>query len=91
LISRSNARFWLVEAKASKTVQAAMAAPMLSLARVAKDRASRRIVVYRKPRSGAAFTAITHAEQMPSLSNSFQPKLTAAKPPEVSRKSKYQT
>ena len=59
LIPQPNARFWLVEAKASKTVQPAMAVPMLSLARVAKDRASRRIVVYRKPRSGAAFTAIT--------------------------------
>jgi uncharacterized protein len=58
LIPQPNARFWLVEAKASKTVQPAMAAPMLSLARVAKDRTSRRIVVYRKPRTGTAFTAL---------------------------------
>jgi predicted AAA+ superfamily ATPase len=58
LVPQPNARFWLVEAKASKTVQPSMAAPMLSLSRVAKDRASRRIVVYRKSRTGTAFTAL---------------------------------
>src|SRR5580698_3625490 len=58
MVPKANARFWLVEVKASKTVQPSMAAPMLSLARVTKDRATRRIVVYRKPRTGAASTAI---------------------------------
>jgi uncharacterized protein len=57
-IPQPNARFWLVEAKASKTVHPSMAAPIESLARVAKDRTSHRIVVYRKSRTGAAFTAI---------------------------------
>ena len=58
LIPQPNARFWLVEAKASKTVQPSMAGPMLSLARIAKDRATRRIVVYRKSRLGTAFSAL---------------------------------
>ncbi len=63
LVPQSNARFWLVEAKASKTVQPSMAAPMLSLARLTKDRATRRIVVYRKPRTGTASTAIARGAE----------------------------
>ena len=59
VVPQPNARFWLVEAKASKTVQPSMAAPMLSLARAAGDRATRRIVVYRKSRTGPSFTALT--------------------------------
>jgi predicted AAA+ superfamily ATPase len=58
VVPRPNARFWLVEAKASKTVQPSMAAPMLSLARATGDRATRRIVVHRKPRTGPGFTAL---------------------------------
>src|SRR5580658_10113521 len=67
LIPQPNARFWLVEAKASKTVQPSMAAPMLSLARVAKYRTSRRIVVYRKPRTGTAFTALARGAEALTL------------------------
>jgi uncharacterized protein len=67
LIPQPNARFWLVEAKASKTVQPSMATPMLSLSRVAKDRATRRIVVYRKSRTGAAFTALTRGAEALTL------------------------
>jgi predicted AAA+ superfamily ATPase len=58
LVPQPNARFWLVEAKASKTVQPSMAAPMLSLAGATGKRASRRIVVHRKSRTGPAFTAL---------------------------------
>jgi predicted AAA+ superfamily ATPase len=58
IVPQPNARFWLVEAKASKTVRPSMAAPMISLAHVAGDRATRRIVVYRKSRTGPAFTAL---------------------------------
>jgi hypothetical protein len=58
LVPQPNARFWLVEAKASKTVQPSMAAPMLSLASVVGKRAARRIVVHRKSRTGPAFTAL---------------------------------
>jgi len=59
LAPQPNARFWLVEAKASKTVHPSMAAPMLALTRAAGDRVTRRLVVYRKPRIGPAFTALT--------------------------------
>ena len=59
VVPQPNARFWLVEATASKTVHPSMAAPMLSLAGATGDRATRRIVVYRKPRTGPAFTALT--------------------------------
>ncbi|MDR3774452.1 MAG: ATP-binding protein [Terracidiphilus sp.] len=67
VVPRPNARFWLVEAKASKTVQPSMAAPMLSLSRVTKDRATRRIVVYRKPRTGTASTAIARGAEALTL------------------------
>lgn len=67
LVPQPNARFWLVEAKASKTVQPGMAAPMLSLSHVANNRATRRIVVYRKSRTGAAFTALTRGAEALTL------------------------
>jgi predicted AAA+ superfamily ATPase len=67
VVPRSNARFWLVEAKASKTVQPSMAAPMLSLARATGDRATRRIVVYRKSRTGTAFTALAKGAEALTL------------------------
>jgi hypothetical protein len=67
LIPRSNASFWLVEAKASKTVHPSMAAPMLSLSHSAQDRATRRIVVYRKPRTGGAFTAVARGAEALTL------------------------
>jgi hypothetical protein len=59
VVPRPNARFWLVEAKASKTVHPSMAAPMLALTRAAGDRVTRRLVVYRKSRTGPAFMALT--------------------------------
>ena len=58
LVPQPNARFWLVEAKASKTVQSSMAEPMQQLARVARDRITRRLVVHRRSRTGPAFTAL---------------------------------
>jgi hypothetical protein len=67
LVPQPNARFWLVEAKASKTVQPSMAAPMLSLARAASNRATRRIVVYRKPRTGSASKAIARGAEALTL------------------------
>jgi len=63
LVPQPNARFWLVEAKASKTVQPSMAGPMLSLAGAAGKRASRRIVVHRKSRTGPAFTALARGAE----------------------------
>ena len=57
-VPQPNARFWMVEARASKTVQPSMAGPMLALAGAAGDRATRRIVVYRRPRTGHTFTGL---------------------------------
>ena len=59
LVPQSNARFWLVEVKASKTVQPSMAGPMLALTGSTGGRATRRIVVHRKPRSGPSFRALS--------------------------------
>ena len=63
LVPQPNARFWLVEAKASKTVQPSMAAPMLSLASATGKRATRRIVVHRKSRTGPAFTVLARGAE----------------------------
>jgi hypothetical protein len=67
VVPQPNARFWLVEAKASKTVEPSMAAPMLSLARASGDRATRRIVVYRKSRTGPAYTALAKGAEALTL------------------------
>jgi predicted AAA+ superfamily ATPase len=67
LVPQPNARFWLVEAKASKTVQPSMAAPMLSLTKSAGDRATRGIVVYRKSRTQPAFTAVAKGAEALTL------------------------
>ncbi len=67
LVPQPNARIWLVEAKASKTVQPSMAAPMLSLSRIVEDRATRRIVVYRKSRTGPAYTALARGAEALTL------------------------
>ncbi len=55
LVPQPNARFWMVEAKASKTVQPSMAGPMAALSRVVGARVARRIVVYRRSRLGADY------------------------------------
>lgn len=67
VVPRPNARFWLVEAKASKTVRPSMATPMLSLAGAAGDRATRRIVVYRRPGTGAASKALARGAEALTL------------------------
>lgn len=50
LIPQSNARFWAVEVKASKTVQSSMAGPLTKFSRAAGGSVVRRIVVHRKAR-----------------------------------------
>ena len=67
VVPQPNARFWLVEAKASKTVQPSMAAPMLSLASATGNRATRRIVVHRKSRTAPAFTALAKGSEALTL------------------------
>lgn len=64
LVPQANARFWSIEAKASKTVQPSMAAPMLALGRSVGNRSARRIVVYRKPlKGGGNFTGLAQGAQ----------------------------
>jgi predicted AAA+ superfamily ATPase len=48
LVPRPNAGLWLVEAKATRTVRPATAAPLLSLGRALGERAKRLIVAHRK-------------------------------------------
>jgi len=58
LVPRPNSNLWLVEAKAGKTVQPSMAAPVLSLRRALTKRSGRLIVVHRKSRSQLPTAAI---------------------------------
>lgn len=63
---RSNARFWLVEAKASRTVQSATANSLLALKKAAEGRVSRSLIVHRKARSGPNMTTVAPGvEAMP--------------------------
>lgn len=58
LIPRPNAKLWLVETKAAKTVRPSMASSLTSLQRASQKRSERLIVVYRKSRSQLPTTAI---------------------------------
>ena len=58
LIPRPNAKLWLVETKAAKTVRPSMASSLTSLQRASQHRSGRLIVVYRKSRSQLPTTAI---------------------------------
>lgn len=58
LLPGSNASLWLIEAKASKTVRPAMAAPLLALRRSVAAPPTRLLVVHRESRSPLATAAI---------------------------------
>jgi len=58
LVPRSNSGLWLVEAKAGKTIQPGMAAPLLSLQRSLGKKASRIVIVHRRPHSSLATSAV---------------------------------
>jgi predicted AAA+ superfamily ATPase len=58
LVPQPNAKFWMVEAKAGRTVQSTMANPMLALKKAAGDRVSRALVVHRKARTGLNMTTV---------------------------------
>ena len=58
MLPRPHAELWLIEAKASKTVRPAMAAPLLSLRRSLSKRTARLMVVHRKPHSSVSSAAI---------------------------------
>jgi hypothetical protein len=58
LLPRPGAGLWLLEAKAGKTVQTRMAAPLLSLQRPLGKHLRRMLIVHRKPRAPFSTTAI---------------------------------
>ena len=58
LIPRPNAGLWPVEAKASKTVRPAMAAPLLSFQKALGKRAKRLILVHRRSDATVSTTAV---------------------------------
>jgi len=58
LVPGPNLGLWLIEAKAGKTVQPAMAAPLQSLQRALGKKARRLIVVHRKARASMITSAI---------------------------------
>ena len=58
LVPRPNAGLWPVEAKASKTVRSAMAAPLLSLKRALGARAKRLILVHQKSKASVSTAAL---------------------------------
>jgi len=63
LIPRPNAGLWLIECKAGKTVQPAMAAPLLSLRRTLEKRSTRLTIVHGKSRSTLATEAVASGVQ----------------------------
>jgi predicted AAA+ superfamily ATPase len=69
LVPQPNAKFWLVEAKAGRTVQSTMANPLLALKKAANsqtDRVSRALIVHRKARSQPNITTVAPGvEAMP--------------------------
>jgi predicted AAA+ superfamily ATPase len=66
LIPKPNAKFWLVEAKASRTIQPTMASPLLALKKAANDRVSRSLIVHRKARTQPPMTTVApNVEAMP--------------------------
>jgi len=58
LVPGPNLGLWLIEAKAGRTVQPRMAAPLQSLQRSLGKKASRLIVVHRRPRASLITSAI---------------------------------
>ncbi|HWZ43708.1 MAG TPA: ATP-binding protein [Candidatus Saccharimonadales bacterium] len=58
LLPAANAGLWLIEAKSSRTVRPAMAAPLISLSSALSKRPSRMVVVHRKSNSPVTMTAL---------------------------------
>jgi uncharacterized protein len=58
LVPRPNAKLWLVESKAAKTVRPSMASPLTSLQRALQKRSGRLIVVHRRSRSQVPTAAL---------------------------------
>lgn len=58
LVPQSNAKFLIVEAKASRTVQSSMAKPLESLKKSAGDRVTKSLIVHRSSRNQPAMTTV---------------------------------
>ena len=58
MVPQPNAKFWLVEAKAGRTVQSTMASPLQALKKAATDRVSRSLIVHRKARTEPKMTTV---------------------------------
>jgi predicted AAA+ superfamily ATPase len=58
LVPQPNAKFWIVEAKASRTIQSTMAAPLQALKKAAPGRVARSLIVHRKARNQPAMTTV---------------------------------
>jgi hypothetical protein len=58
LVPQPNAKFWIVEAKASRTVQSSMAKPLESLKKAAGDRVTRSLIVHRSSRNQPVMTTV---------------------------------
>ena len=66
IVPQPNAKFWIVEAKASRTIQSVMANPLLALKKAATDRVSRSLIVHRKARTQPPMTTVAPGvEAMP--------------------------
>ncbi len=78
LIPKPNAKFWLVEAKAGRTVQTTMAKPMLALKKAAGDRVARSIIVHRKSRSQPEMTTVSPGIEALSIER-FSDEINSAK------------
>ncbi len=76
LVPQSNAKFWLVEAKASRTILSNMARPLLSLKEAANDRVSRSLIIHRKARNQPDMTTVApgvEALSVPEFSKLLNP------------------
>ena len=67
LVPQPNAKFWIVEAKASRTVQSTMAKPLESLKKAAGDRVTKSLIVHRASRNQPAMTTVAPAIQAVSV------------------------
>jgi predicted AAA+ superfamily ATPase len=75
LVPGPNSGLWLVEAKAGKTIQPGMAAPLLSLQRSLGKKASRIIIVHRRAHSSLTTSAVRDSVEALPVEH-FIPELT---------------
>ena len=67
LLPRPNAGLWLIEAKAGKTVQTRMAAPLLSLQSALGKQSRRLLILHRKPQRPVGATVIAKGVAAPDV------------------------